>query len=103
GWVGGNAQERRAPGFDGAHADRAAVDERKARMLDTDVERIEAGGAGDAGDLHRAHEPHRHRRHHFVPLELLLDIVAQDLAYRHGGPSLFPLALAMRRRYAAGR
>src|SRR5215471_13639543 len=59
-------------------------------MLDVDVERIEAGGAGDAGDLHGAHEPHRHRRHHFVPLELLLDIVVQDVAYLHGGPSLLP-------------
>src|SRR5262249_51424297 len=59
-------------------------------MLDVDVERIEAGGAGDAGDLDGAHEPHRHRRHHLVPLELLLDIVVQDVAYRHGGPSLLP-------------
>src|SRR5262249_60762368 len=90
GRVGGNAHERRDPGFERGHADLAAGVEREARMLDIDIERIEAGGAGDAGDLDRAHEPHRHRRHHLVPLELLLAIVVQDVAYRHGGPSLLP-------------
>src|SRR5499427_5216300 len=88
--VGGNAHERRDPDFERGHADLAAGVEREARMLDVDIERIEASGTGDAGDLHGAHEPHRHRRHHFVALELLLDIVAQDVAYRHGGPSLLP-------------
>src|SRR5262245_25554290 len=55
-------------------------------MLDVDIERIEAGGAGDAGDLHGADEPHRHRRHHFVPLELLLDIVVQESRICTAGP-----------------
>src|SRR5262249_4277708 len=91
--VGGNAHERRDPGFERGHADLAAGVEREARMLDVDIERIEAGGAGDAGDLDGAHEPHRHRRHHLVPLELLLYIVVQDVAYRHGGVSFFPWAM----------
>src|SRR5262249_59301350 len=90
GGVGGTAQDGRDPGLERGHEDLAAGVEREARMLDVDIERIEAGGAGDPGDLHGADEPHRHRRHHFVPLELLLDVVVQDVAYRHGGPSLLP-------------
>src|SRR6516164_9081038 len=52
--VGGNAHERRDPGFERGHADLGAGVEREARMLDIDIERVEAGGAGDAGDLHGA-------------------------------------------------
>src|SRR5713226_8100786 len=57
-------------------------------MLDIDIEAVEACGLGDARNLDAAHQPHRHRCDHLVPGEPLLDIIAQDVAYRHGWPSL---------------
>ena len=33
-------------------------------------------------------ELHGHRRDHFIPRELVFDVVAQDLAYRHDGALL---------------
>jgi hypothetical protein len=90
--VGGHAHERRDAGFERRHADLAASVEREARMFEVDIERVEAGGARDPGDLDGAHEPHRHGRDHFVPRQLLFDVVAQDFAYRHVAPPLACLA-----------
>jgi hypothetical protein len=51
-------------------------------VLDVDIERVEAGRPGDARDLDAADEPHRHRGDDLAARELLLDVVAQDLAQR---------------------
>src|SRR6266478_9135489 len=55
-------------------------------MLHIDVESIEAGGMGDVRDLDAADEPHRHGRNHLVARELLLDVVAQNIAWAHLRP-----------------
>src|SRR5262249_46122156 len=83
-----HAYERRDAGVERGHADLPGGLQREAGMLDIHVERVEAGGGGDARDLDAADKPHRHRRHHLVALELLLDVVAQDVADRHCRPSL---------------
>ena len=78
--VGRHPHERGDAGGECGDADLARRLERDARVLDVDIERVEARGRGDLRDLDLAHEAHRHRRHHLVPLELLLDAVAQYVA-----------------------
>ena len=55
-------------------------------MLHVDIEAVEAGGPGDAGDLDAADEPHRHGCDDLVARQLLLHMIAQDVAdlYRPG-------------------
>src|SRR5205823_4553800 len=91
--VRGHPYERRDAGFERRHADLAAGLEREARMLQVDIERVEASGRGDARDLGPAHQPHGHRGDHLVAGELLFDVVAQDVAYRHGVLSLYLVCL----------
>ncbi len=86
GRIGGDPHERRDAGFERRDADLAAGLEREARMLKIDIEAVETRGRRDACDLAPAHQPHRHRRDHLVARELLLDVVAQDIADRHGFP-----------------
>ena len=100
-----HAHERRDPDLERSHADLPGVSSEEARMLEVDIERVEAGGARNAGDLDVADEPHGHRRDHLVARELLLDVVAQDVADLHG-PSPWPLiasglGVMLRRPYRA--
>jgi hypothetical protein len=48
------------------------------RVLEIDVERIEAGGLGDAHDLHARDQPHRHRRDDLAARELILEGVQSE-------------------------
>ena len=59
-------------------------------VLQVDIEHVEARGLGDAGDLDGAAEPHGHRGDHLAAGELVLDVVAQDVARGHFGHS-FPV------------
>src|SRR5262249_43575377 len=81
--VGGNSHERGDPDVECGHADLTAGLEREARMLEVDIERVEAGGMRNSRDLHGPHQPHRHGGNDLVARKLLLDAVAQDVAYRH--------------------
>jgi hypothetical protein len=72
-----HANERRDARFQRGDADLASGLERKARMLQIDIEAVEARGLGDAGDLDAADEPHRHRGDHLAAGEPRLDMVVQ--------------------------
>jgi hypothetical protein len=72
-----HANERRDARFQRGDADLASGLERKARMLQIDIEAVEARGLGDAGDFDAADEPNRDRGDDFAAAKLVLDRVAQ--------------------------
>ena len=49
-------------------------------MFQVDIEAVEAGGLGKPRDLDAGHQPHRHRGDDLAAGELVLDVVAQDVA-----------------------
>ena len=78
-----NPHRRHDADVEAGHADLPGGVHRQRRMLQVDVEHVEARRLGDAGDLDGAAEPHRHRGHDLAAGELFLDVVAQDVAGRH--------------------
>jgi hypothetical protein len=72
-----HAHQRRDPRLERGDANLAGSLERETRMLQIDIEAVEARGPGDAGDLDAAYEPNRHGGNGFAAAKLLLDMVAQ--------------------------
>jgi len=58
-------------------------------MFEIDIEGIEARSARYARNLDGTYQSHRHGCDHLVSRKLLFDGVSQNVADRHGGPSLF--------------
>jgi hypothetical protein len=81
--IGGHTHHRREAGGKGGKAELAGGVERQRRMLEVDIEHVEAGGLGEPRDLHAARQPHRHRGDQLVAREFLLDHVAHDFACFH--------------------
>ena len=72
-----HAHQRGDAGLKRGDADLARDFERKARMLQIDIEAVETRGLGDAGDLDPANEPYRHRGDDLAAGKLRLDMVVQ--------------------------
>jgi hypothetical protein len=83
GRVGGHAHERRDTGLQRGHADLPRGIDRKARMLQVDIDGIEPCRLGDAHDLDATHQPHSDGGDDLAPRQLLLDVVAQNVAQLH--------------------
>ena len=90
--VGRNPHQRHDPEIERGEADLPGGIEGQRRMLQVDVERVEARGFGDAGDFDRARQPHRHRRHHLAARELVLDRICSRYRWRppEGTPAMRP-------------
>ena len=80
GRVGRDPHRRHDADVEAGHADLAGGIHRQRRVLQVDVEHVEARGLGDPGNFNGAAEPHRHRGHDLAAGELFLDVVAQDVA-----------------------
>src|SRR6202030_3649206 len=83
GRIGGYPHEWRDPGRKRRHADLAGGFDRGAAVLHVHIDGIEARGLGNLGDLTLTDQPDRHGCDHLAAGELLLDVVAQDVADRH--------------------
>ena len=83
GRIGGHAHHRGDPDAQRRQANLPGHVERHGRMLQIDIDHVEAGGLGQPRDLDAAREADRHRGDDLVARQLFLDDVTHDFIRPH--------------------